>query len=163
MSHSLALAKAAETLLLNDPDFDLMEDNSMNGLAHYQYYATALMLVGYSLEVTLKNMIIINNGIDDYISNESKYMTHDLEKLAYFVPDLEIKDKSILNILTKFTILAGKYRDPGFNKGAVYDDISNAVERYKICAKDIFQLATKITKFALTISNNHLKLTDKNL
>ena len=79
MSHSLALAKAAETLLLNDPDFDLMEDNSMNGLAHYQYYATALMLVGYNLEVTLKNMIIINNGIDDYISNESKYMTHDIE------------------------------------------------------------------------------------
>ena len=108
-------------------------------------------------------MIIINNGIDDYISNESKYMAYDLEKLAYFVPDLEIKDKSILNILTKFTILAGKYRDPGFNKGAVYDDISNAAERYKICVKDIFQLAVKITKYALTISNNHLKLTDKNL
>ena len=83
--------------------------------------------------------------------------------MAYFVPDLEIKDKSILNILTKFTILAGKYPDPGFNKGAVYYDISNAVERYKICAKDIFQLATNITKFALTISNNHLKLTYKNL
>ena len=48
-----------------------MEDNSMNGLAHCQYYATALILVGYSLEVTLKNMIIINNGLDDYISNHS--------------------------------------------------------------------------------------------
>ena len=54
ISHSLASTKAVETLLLNDPNFDLMEDNSMNGHAHCQYYATALMLVGYSLEVTLK-------------------------------------------------------------------------------------------------------------
>ncbi len=156
MSQSLALIKAAETLLLNDPNFNLVKNDFMKGIPHCQYYATVLMLVGYSLEVTLKNILIMNDGVEKYISNERKHRTHDLEKLADFVPNLGEKDKSILNALSRFTIWAGRYPDPGFGKGALYNEIPNVTEKYQICAKDIFQLATRITKYALTVTNKYL-------
>lgn len=61
LSHTQALIDAALVLLRNVPAFQALPAD-IRGIAHCQYHAVALMLVGYSLEVCLKAMIIVREG-----------------------------------------------------------------------------------------------------
>jgi hypothetical protein len=104
------------------------------------------MLVGYSLEVCLKGMLIIQKGIDDYTNEEKFYRHHRLVELADFLPDLSEKDKAILKALTHFTLWAGRYPDPGSGRVKDSEERFQLAETYKISGKDLFELAARVMK-----------------
>ena len=140
------MSTAAATLLKEDPIFDALPD-SMQGISHCQYFGIALMLVGYSLEVCLKAMIIINIGEAEYIANEKKHQHHRLNELAEFIPDLSDKDKAILKALSHYVRWAGRYPDPGFGKEYRAEEIFTLAEKNKITAHDIMTLSTRIMSY----------------
>jgi hypothetical protein len=110
------------------------------------------MLVGYSLEVCLKAMLIIQKGIDGYSADERKYKHHRLEELANFVPELSEKDKAILQALTHFVIWAGRYPDPGSGREAQAGDIFTVSEKHQISAKDLFDLAARVMQHSMSVT-----------
>jgi len=152
LSHAHAISEAARVLLAGTPNLEPMPAD-MRGVCHCQFYAVALMLVGYSLEVCLKAMMIIRKGIAVYQAEEKKYFHHSLDKLAEFVPDLTEKDKAILKGLSHFVRWAGRYPDPGFGKEAHAEEIFTLAERYQISAKDLFALAAHIMSYASKMAN----------
>ncbi|MBC8553058.1 MAG: hypothetical protein H8D23_25815 [Candidatus Brocadiales bacterium] len=112
------------------------------------------MLVGYSLEICLKAMLIIKKGISVYTAEEKKYKHHRLEQLAEFVPGLNSKDKAILRTLTHFVIWAGRYPDPGSGREDNTGEIFSLSEKYQVSANDLFRLSAQIMKHVQQVAGN---------
>ena len=124
MTQAHALSEAAVSVLRRDPNLEHMTIYT-KGVCHCQYHAVALMLVGLSLEISLKSMLIIREGVEKFTLREKEKRHHRLHKLSSFVPSLTQKDKAILECLTHFIYWAGKYPDPGSGRekdaAAVFD------------------------------------------
>ena len=145
LSHAHAMAEAARAVLQGTPNLEVMPE-PIRGVTHCQYHAVALMLVGYSLEICLKAMLIIKKGITSYQAEEKKHYHHSLEKLAEFIPGLSAKDNAILSGLTHYVRWAGRYPDPGFGKEGHAEEIFQLSEQNQISAKDVFALASSILR-----------------
>ena len=152
LSQARALSEAAVAVFQNEPDF-LSIPEAMKGACDCQYCAVGLMLVGYSLEICLKAMLIMKNGIDGYTQIEKKSRHHRLEVLAEFIPDLTLKDKAILKVLTHFVYWAGRYPDPGSGRDGDAEEIFILSEKHKISAKNLFELSKRIMNFSENIAN----------
>lgn len=146
LSHANALSEAAVNLVKNQPSLGSFPPE-MRTICHSQYYAVALMLVGYSLEVCLKAMILIRLGADEFTKQERDHFHHDLNKLANFIPDLTDKENAILKGLSHFVRWAGRYPDPGSKRLGDTVDVFEISEQHKICAKDVFELAARVMKY----------------
>lgn len=147
LSHAHAMSEAARVVLAGAPNIEAMPD-SLRGVTHCQYHAVALMLVGYSLEICLKAMLIIKKGIDVYQEEEKKHFKHDLAELAEFIPGLSEKDKAILSGLSHYVKWAGRYPDPGFGRMGHVEKVFQLSESHQISAKDIFALAALIMNYS---------------
>ena len=147
LTHAHAMTKAAETVLRTEPTFDTMPD-LLKGVCDSQYCAVGLMLVGYSLEICLKAMLIIQKGVPQYSDDERLHRHHRLEELAGFVPDLSPKDQAILRTLSHFVTWAGRYPDPGSGQPEKFEEIFSTSEQYQICARDLFSLAGRVMSHA---------------
>ncbi len=152
LSQAHALNQAAINLLNHEPDLSAMPE-PIQSCTHSQYYAIVLMLFGYSLEVCLKAMIILKNGIEEYNKVEKQHKHHRLEQLANFIPSLSSKDKAGLKALTHFVYWAGRYPDPGSSRNNDVEDIFNLSEKHQIVAKDLFELVSKIMKHVEIIAD----------
>ena len=150
LSHSMALTEAAVTLLRVEPPFEHLPPE-IRGVCDTQYCAVALMLVGYSLEVCLKAMVIIRDGSESYASDEKEYQHHKLAQLASFIPDLSEKDKAILELLTHFSTWAGRYPDPGTRRIQFHEQVFQISESNQISAKELFLLASRVQKHVQTL------------
>lgn len=151
LTQAHAMTEAAVILVRNEPDLTHLPD-FLKGMCDSQYCAVALMLVGYSLEICLKAMLIMKKGIEVYKSEEKKHQHHRLDKLAEFVPDLSSKDKVILQILTHFVMWAGRYPDPGSGREDNAEDIFRLSEKHQIAAKDLFRLAGRVMGYAKQVT-----------
>lgn len=143
LAQAHAMAEAARIVLQNEPDLDHLPD-SIKGVCDCQYCAVGLMLVGYSLEICLKAMLIMTKGIGVYTSEEKKHRHHRLEQLAEFVPGLNAKDKAILRTLTHFVTWAGRYPDPGSGRENNAEEIFALSEKHQVAASDLFNLAARV-------------------
>lgn len=143
MTQAQALAEAAEAVLRKEPTFDEMP-LMLREMCDGQYCAVGLMLVGYSLEVALKAMLLVTKGVDEYTADEQKLRHHKLAQLADFIPSLSTKDIAILDCLTEFVIWAGRYPDPGTGKEKYLEQIFELAEGHEIAARDIFGLANRV-------------------
>jgi hypothetical protein len=143
LSHAHAMSEAACVLIRGNPNFDPMPPD-VRGISHCQYHAVALMLVGYSLEICLKAMLIIKKGVPVYQTEEKKHHHHRLEQLADFVNELNDKDTATLKVLSHFIRWAGRYPDPGFGKKRDAEEIFSSSEKFQISAKDLFDLAARV-------------------
>jgi hypothetical protein len=115
------------------------------------------MLVGYSLEICLKAMLILTKGVEAYTSSEKRYLHHRLEELAEFIPDLDAKDKAILRVLTQFTTWAGRYPDPGSGREDNAEAIFALSERHQVAARDLFALAARVMNHSQKLTNGQPK------
>jgi hypothetical protein len=147
-----ALSQAALVVIKNEPDFKDMPQ-LVRSVCDSQYCAVGLMLVGYSLEICLKAMMIMQNGIESYIEAEKQHRHHRLHELAKFVPDLNEKDKAILTVLTHFVYWAGRYPDPGYGKEYHAEEIFMLSEKFEISAKDLFILSSRIMSEAKKVAD----------
>ena len=143
LSQAHALSEAAAIVLRGQPNLDNFPV-FVRGVCDSQYCAVGLMLVGYSLEVCLKTMVILTKGIEAYTVEEKKHRHHDLVKLSNLVPDLSEKDKAILRLLTYFVVWAGRYPDPGSGREAEGEDISALSEKHEIAARYLFRVAARV-------------------
>jgi len=153
LTQAHAMAEAARIVIQNQPDLKHLPV-SVSGVCDCQYCAVALMLVGYSLEICLKAMLIIKKGIDVYVSEEKKHRHHHLEKLSDFIPDLNTKDKVILKILTHFVTWAGRYPDPGSGREDDAEEIFSLSEKYKISANELFKLSARVMRYSQQVIEN---------
>ena len=151
--HAHAMAEAARVVIQGTPNLEPMPED-LRGISHCQYYAVALMLVGYSLEICLKAMLIVKKGVAVCQVEEKKHYHHSLEKLAEFIPGLSEKDKAILSGLSHFVMWAGRYPDPGFGKKNHAEEIFTLSERHKIGAKELFSLAARVMGYSREVLNN---------
>lgn len=149
LSQAHALSEAATIVLRSQPNLDHMPVLT-RGVCDSQYCAVGLMLVGYSLEVCLKAMLIIRKGTDVFTAEESQFRHHRLEKLAGFVPNLSEKDQAILRLLTDFVMWAGRYPDPGSGREHAADAVFAVSEKYQIAGRDLFDLASRVMRHATT-------------
>ncbi|HEY0152955.1 MAG TPA: hypothetical protein VGB92_13215 [Longimicrobium sp.] len=147
LSQARALSEAATIVLQSEPNLDQMPLPT-RGVCDSQYCAVGLMLVGYSLEVCLKAMLIIRKGIGAFITDERQFKHHRLEELAAFVPDLSAKDRAILRLLTDFVMWAGRYPDPGSGREPAAEAIFTTSEEHQIAALDLFDLARRVMQRA---------------
>lgn len=152
LSHAHALSEAAVLLVRNAPSFDSLPQG-LRTICHSQYHAVALMIVGYSLEVCLKAMILLRLGPEEFSKQEKDYFHHKLEALSDFIPDLGEKDKAILKGLSHFVIWAGRYPDPGSKRLTNAVDVFDLSERHQINAKDLFALSARVMKHVETVVN----------
>jgi hypothetical protein len=150
MTQAHSLSEAAAVLFNNTPNLNNMP-KIVRGICDSQYCSVVLMLVGYSLEICLKSMIIIQKGINEYKNNEKKYKHHRLEELSDFIPELKEKDKAILRGLTHFIYWAGRYPDPGSGRESDAENIFTLAEKYEITAKDLFELSSRIMRYSNTV------------
>lgn len=147
MTQAHALSEAARAVLAATPSWESMPV-WVRGSCDSQYCAAALMLVGYSLEVSLKAMLIIRRSADVYTDEEKKYQHHKLERLGEFLPDLSARDRAILRALTHYIEWAGRYPDPGGGREAKLDEVFSLSEKNQVCARDLFNLASRVMKHA---------------
>lgn len=143
LTQAEAMSQAALVLIRTEPSFDNLPAE-MRGICDSQYCAVALMLVGYSLEICLKAMIIVKEGVEAYSEAERKYLTHDLKKLATFIVDLDVKDLATLELLTHFVAWAGRYPDPGSRYIEKHDIVFELAEQNQISGRNLFKLAAKV-------------------
>lgn len=142
-SHAHAMTEAARVLLQGKPNLEPMP-KGIRGACHCQYHAVVLMLVGYSLEICLKAMLIIKKGVVAYQAEEKKHHHHNLGELAGFIPGLTVKDQATLEALSHFVRWAGRYPDPGFGKLSHADEIFTLSEGHQVSARELFTLAARI-------------------
>lgn len=154
LAHAHALSEAAVAVIKTEPKWENMP-LSVRGVCDSQYCATGLMLIGYSLEICLKGLLILAKGIETYTKEEKQYQHHKLERLSEQVPDLSSKDKAILRALTHFTEWAGRYPDPGSGRDAKVEEVFNLAEQQQITARDLFSLATRVMKYTSVAVNEH--------
>lgn len=152
LSQAHALSQAAVILLRSEPDLKIMP-KEIQSVCDSQYCAVGLMLVGYSLEICLKAMLIMKEGVVEYTTVENKNKHHRLEHLADFIPDLNAKDKAILRALTHYVYWAGRYPDPGSGREDEVEDIFSLSETYKISAKDLFQLSSRVMGYSQKVTD----------
>lgn len=150
LSHSHAMSEAARLLLQQIPNLEVVPQ-SIRGACHCQYHAIILMLVGYSLEICLKAMLIIKKGVAIYQAEEKKHYHHNLVTLANFIPELTRKDLATLKALSHFVRWAGRYPDPGFGKLEQAEEIFTLSEGHQVNAKELFALAAKIMAYSNTV------------
>lgn len=150
LSHAHALSEAAVHLVRHPPEFEHMP-LGIRTICHSQYHAVALMLVGYSLEVCLKAMILIRLGHEKFTKQEQNHFHHNLEKLADFIPNLNAKDLAILKGLSHYVVWAGRYPDPGSKRINNAVDIFEIAENNEITASELFALAARVMKHAQKI------------
>lgn len=143
LSQAHALSEAAATVIRSTPNFSHMPVLT-RGVCDSQYCAVGLMLIGYSLEICLKAMLILRQGTEGYSAEERKHKHHDLVKLSRFIPDISEKDKAILALLTHFLMWAGRYPDPGSGREDKANLIFELSEKHQISAKDLFVLAARV-------------------
>jgi len=143
LTQAEAMSQAAFTVIKAVPSFDSMPIDA-RGLCDHQYCAVGLMLVGYSLEISLKAMAILSNGVADYIAKERTFYHHRLVELASFIPGLSVKDNAILQMLTHFTLWAGRYPDPGSSRVRDAEEVFTVSEEHKISGKDLFELVARV-------------------
>ncbi|MBT2866334.1 hypothetical protein JQK19_03690 [Chromobacterium violaceum] len=151
LSHAHSLSEAAICLIKNIPAFDNFPI-SVRTICHSQYHAVALMLVGYSLEVCLKAMILIRLGPEEFTTQEKKHFHHRLQELANFIPDLSEKELAILQGLTHFVVWAGRYPDPGTRRTSDAIDVFDISEKHQISGKDLFELTTKVMNYVQIVA-----------
>jgi hypothetical protein len=150
LTHAHALSEAAVNVIRAEPNLDHLPV-FVKGVCHSQYFAVGLMLVGYSLEICLKGMMILSKGVDSYVAEERAHKHHDLVRLADFVPQLNEKDKATLQLLTYYLVWAGRYPDPGSGREAQAQAIFALSEKHQISGKDLFALAARVMRHAQTI------------
>jgi len=150
LSQAHALSQAAALVLRGNPDLETLPLLS-RGICDSQYRAVGLMLVGYSLEICLKGMLIVKTGVACYVAEEKAHKHHKLVRLAEFIPDLTAKDKAILTLLTHFLEWAGRYPDPGSGREGHAEVLFTLSEQYRIAAKDVFVLAAKVMGHARVV------------
>jgi hypothetical protein len=150
LAQAEAMTQAAIVLAKHEPAYDNIP-LPMRGICDSQYCAVALMLVGYSLEVCLKAMVILRGGIEAYTQAEKKYQHHELDKLADFFPELSAKDIAILQLLTHFVYWAGRYPDPGSRSIGKHEQIFDLSEQHQVCASDVFELAARVMRHVATL------------
>lgn len=143
LSHAHALSQAATNVIRGEPDLGNLPMLT-KGVCHSQYFAVGLMLVGYSLEICLKGMLILRKGIDVYTAEERAHKHHDLVRLAEFVPGLSEKDNATLKLLTYYLVWAGRYPDPGSGREEQSQTIFSLSEQHQISGKDLFDLAARV-------------------
>lgn len=114
--------------------------------AKAQYCAAALMLVGYSLEICLKSMVIIREGVEGFTKIE-KMHHHRLHDLAAFIPGLSSRDTAVLRALTHLVSWAGRYPDPGSGKAQQVEDVFNLGEKHRLTARDVFDVAARVMQY----------------
>lgn len=152
LSQAHALSEAAAVVLNNEPNLSVMPP-LMRGACDSQYCAVGLMLVGYSLEVCLKAMIIMRDGIEKYLEEEKLHFHHKIHELASFVPNLSKKENAILIVLHHFLTWAGRYPDPGSKKINNAEEIFALSEEHQITAKEVFELASKVMGHAKHVAD----------
>lgn len=152
LSQAEAMSQAAILLIRNEPTFENMPV-PIRGICDSQYCAVSRMLVGYSLEIYLKAMIILRKGVDGYSEAERDYKHHDLKKLADFIPDTSNKELAILDLLTHFVYWAGRYPDPGRKEIGKHETILDLAEENQVSTQDLFALVKKIMKTVRTMVN----------
>ncbi len=113
------------------------------------------MLVGYSLEICLKGLLILAKGV--MIEEERTHQHHKLERLAEQVPDLSAKDKAILRALTHFTEWAGRYPDPGAGRDAKVEEVFTLAEQHQVTARELFALAARVMQHTNAVVNEHAR------
>ena len=145
-----ALSEAAVSVLKRDPQMAHLPIY-VKGVCHSQYHAVALMLVGLSLEVSLKAMLILREGVHQFTINEKKRRHHRLRELGDFVPDLSEKDLAILECLTHFIYWAGKYPDPGSGREGDAVSVFSLSEQHEISAKQLFQLSARVMQHTQSV------------
>jgi hypothetical protein len=151
LSQAHALSEAAVIVLRGEPNLDHLPIQT-RGVCHSQYCAVGLMLVGYSLEICLKAMVILSKGVDAYIEEEKSHRTHDLVKLAALVPKLSAKDRAILKLLTHYLKWAGRYPDPGSGRESEAEMIFTIAEQHQIAGKDLFELSARVMGHVRTLT-----------
>lgn len=151
MSQAHALSEAAVAVLKKEQDFEVMPP-SIRSVCDSQYCAVGLMLVGYSLEICLKSMMIIKEGIEGYKKIERKNRHHRLYDLANFVPNLNKKEIAILRCLTHFVYWAGRYPDPGSGREGEAEEVFRISEKHHITSRDLFVLSAKVMKHAQEVT-----------
>jgi len=156
LSQGRALSEAAINILRSEPNLDDLTVYT-KGVCHCQYHAVALMLVGLSLEINLKAMLILREGIDEFTEKEKKRRHHRLHELSEFVPDLSRKDKAILERLTHFIYWAGKYPDPGSGREKDAVSIFEVSESHEISARELFELAARVAGYAETVVDQNTR------
>lgn len=154
LAYAHALSEAAFAVLRKEPAWESMPV-SVRGVCDSQYCAAGLMLVGYSLEICLKGLLILAKGVDTYTREEKKFQHHKLSRLAEQVPNLGTRDIAILTVLTHFTEWAGRYPDPGTGKDAKVEEVFSLAEQHQVTARDLFALATRVMKHANAVVNEH--------
>lgn len=150
LAQANALSEAACALIKTRPNWESMPF-SVKGVCDTQFCAVGLMLLGYSLEVCLKAMLILQKGVAEYSADEKKHRHHRLEELSGIVPGLTDKDKAMLRGLTHFVMWAGRYPDPGAGREGDVENIFSISEKYRISAKELFGLATRIMRHMETV------------
>src|SRR5881394_1169613 len=153
LTQAHAMSEAAMAVIKTAPNLESMPQD-MRGVCHCQYHAVALMLVGYSLEICLKAMLIIKKGIGTYAAEEKKHHHHRLDTLAEFIPELSEREKAILKVLTHFVTWAGRYPDPGSGREAHSEEIFTLSEQHQIAAKDLFAVATRVMQHAKHVTGS---------
>lgn len=153
LSQAHALSEAAGTVLRGRPNQNILPQATRE-MCDCQYCAVGLMLVGYSLEVCLKAMLIMKKGVAVYSVEEKQHHHHSLDKLSEFIPGLNDKDKAILQALSHFVRWAGRYPDPGprFIKDA--EEIFTISEKYQITASDLFDLAARVMAHSKQVASS---------
>ena len=154
VSQAHALSEAAINVLRSEPNLENLIIYT-KGVCHCQYHAVALMLVGLSLEVALKAMLIVKEGTSKFTSKQGKRRHHRLHELSEFIPDLSKKDKAILECLTHFIYWAGKYPDPGSGREKDAVSVFEISEKHEISAKQLFELASRIMAHTESIINEN--------
>lgn len=150
LSHAHALSEAAVCLVRSPQTFESMPPG-IRTICHSQYHAVALMLVGYSLEVCLKAMLLIQLGVEEFTKQEKNYFHHRLDELANFIPYQSEKELAILKGLTHFVLWAGRYPDPGTRRVNDAESVFEISEKHEISAKDLFDLSTKVMMHVQTV------------
>ncbi|MBP1203962.1 hypothetical protein JOD97_001976 [Duganella sp. 1411] len=150
LSQAHALSQAAALVLRGNPDLETLPLLS-RGICDSQYRAVGLMLVGYSLEICLKGMLIVKKGVTSYVAEEKAHKHHKLVRLAEFIPELNAKEQAILTLLTHFLEWAGRYPDPGSGREGNAQILFTLSEQYRITAKDVFVLAAKVMGYARVV------------
>ncbi len=147
LTHAHAISEAARIVIQGQPELQHLPRN-VSGVCDSQYCAVGLMLVAYSLEVSLKAMLIMKKGVTEYLAEEKQHRHHRLEELAAFIPELDGKDRAILRALTHFSVWAGRYPDPGSGRERGAQELFELSEKYKISGKDLFQVSARVTGYA---------------
>jgi hypothetical protein len=150
LTQAHALSEAAINVLGSEPNLDHLTVYT-KGVCHCQYHAVALMLVGLSLEICLKAMLIVREGIEKFTAKESERRHHRLQALSEFIPELSDKDRAILECLTHFIYWAGKYPDPGSGREKDAVAVFDLSEKYEISAKQLFELISRVMGYAKTV------------